>query len=539
MSRLAWVAVLALALALRAVGLGFGLPDREHAYPYNPDEWTPMQALQRMEPRRLDFNPHYFDNPTLFYYMIGGTAFAAGRAGWVRVDGDERFYFDHPEHLWRILALGRGLAVVFGVATVWLTYRLAGALGLGRGASALASVLLAVHPSHVIHSHFMTVNTAVTFWTTAAMILVVRWLRRGDAGAAAAAGAVAGLALSTKYTAALLLPLLVAAGVARGVALARGEGGRGAAPARAAAETAAALAAAAVAFAAGSPYVVLAFAEFRGQLAPFLHDMQSGGGAPWARAIADMARRGLSVHAAASTPALAIAALGGAIVVARRGGTAARLVLAWLAVFVVAALRIPHLASDSRFLPAFPMIAVLGAAAVAALAERRPRLGLATGAALVAGTLGWTLLLLARFVGPLPQQEASRWAREHVGAGERVLLTGTAVYWGPDLPVREYLQPRNAANYARSTDWVFVAPDSFTMPYAEARARRPDVVFLTQWLPTNPRGGEWLADPDYRVVATFPGKVRPFGRRLHVPLDLYDVDVWVLRPASDAAGRAR
>jgi len=532
-----WAGLLTLALVPRLLGLGFGLPNRDHAYPYNIDEWTPMRALQQMEPRRLDFNPHYFENPTLFYYLIGAGAFTAGRIGWVRLDGDERFYFDHPEHLARVIVVGRCLTVLFGLATVWLTYRLARVFGLGRGGAGLAAGLLALHPSHVIHSHYMTVNVAVTCATLAALVLIARWLRRRDLGSAAVAGSVAGLALSIKYSAALLLPLLVAAGVARATLDRRG-GARD--PGRAVTETAAALACAAIAFVAGTPYAVLAYDEFRGQVGPFIHGMASGPEAvPWPRALSGAVQRGLSVHAAASTPTMLLAAIGGAVVVARRVGVTALLVLAWLAVLVVATLRIPFLASDGRFLPAFPVIAVLAAAGIAEVHRRRPRLGTALGAVVVAVALGWTALLVGRFIGPVPQQLASLWARANVGPGERVLHTGTAVYWGPDLVVREVLQVKNTANYDRATSWVFVTQDSFRLPYREARTLKPDVVFLTQFLPFDPHGGEWLTDPDYRLVATFPGKLRLFGRRFQAPLDTYDVDTWVLRPREGAptAGR--
>jgi 4-amino-4-deoxy-L-arabinose transferase-like glycosyltransferase len=527
-NRLAVPCVLVLALAIRLVGIDFGLPNRAHGYPYNPDEWTPMQAFRGMDVRHLDFNPHYFDNPTLFYYLIGAVAFAADRVGFLRVDGDERYYFDHPVHLARIIGLGRGLAVVFGVASVWLLYRLARAIGLARGTSILAALLLAVHPSHVVHSHFMTVNTAVTFGTLACFLLTARWLRRGDLPSAALAGIAAGLALSTKYSAASLAPVLIAAAITRIRPL---SGAAAATAVRAIREGMVALSAMALAFVAGSPYIVLAFSEFQAQLAPFLHGMFGGshGAASWQRPLAASLAWFGSVHVAASTPLLLVASLFGAGVLARRRSPAAWLVLGWLALFVLLSLRAAHLATDSRFLPEFPILCLLAAAALGALTTRHRATGLALGTLVVLCVAGWTAVLLPRFVGPMPQERSSNWARENLARRERILLAGTAVYWNPDLPLREYLQARNPGSYERTTEWTFVAPDSFTLPKAEAKALRPDVVFLTEWLPSAPLAMEWLDDPDYAVVASFPGKVHLFGRRLHVPLDLYDVDIWVLR----------
>jgi 4-amino-4-deoxy-L-arabinose transferase-like glycosyltransferase len=520
-SRLFWPLLIAVALAVRLVGIGWGLPNLQHAYPYNPDEWTPMQAFRNMHPRQLDFNPHYFDNPTLFYYMIGASTFALHLAGGVKIDGDEAFYFQHPEHLARILLLGRLLAALFGVATVWLTYLLARRLGLSRGASGLAASLLALHPSHVVHSHFMTVNTAVTCWTTATFVLVARWVKRGGLGPAIAAGAVAGLAMSTKYPALLLLPVLAAAGPLRLFE----PSARPLAPVRAVGESAASIGAALLTFVLGSPYLVIAFSEA-------VHSLGHLTGREYtpthASFLATLKEPSL-VHLAASTPLLVAAALAGAYVLLRRPNAMCVLLLGWLTVFFVASSRAPSLATDSRFLPAFPVIAVLGAAALGALATAHRRVGLVTAGAVMAGVAVWCVLLLGRFVGPSPQEVASRWARENVRSGERVLVTGTAGYWGPDLVVREYLQEKNATNYPRSTGWVFVAQDSFRQTYDQTRRLDPDVVFLTEWLPSTPVNLEWLRDPSYRVVATFPGKLHVFGKRLHPPLDTYDIDIWVLR----------
>jgi dolichyl-phosphate-mannose-protein mannosyltransferase len=521
------ILIVVLALTLRSIGIGFGLPNPQHAYSYNPDEWTLLRALQGMDPRRLDLNPHYFESPTFFYYLLGASCFAAHLAGAVRLDGDERFYFAHPEHLARMIAVGRLLVVLFAVATVWLLYRLARRLGLSRETSQLAALILAIHPSHVVHSHFLAVNVPVTFWITATFLLVTRWLQRGGGWSAAAAGAVAGLALSTKYSAVLLLPVLVA-----GAGLRALRGGGAAGVSEAAREGMIAVGVAVAAFVAGSPYTVLAFPEFLSQVSPFIRGMLGARNDPsaWHSPTSDMAAWISRVHLAASTPLLLAASLGGAWRLVREPRAAPLLMLGWLVTFLLLSQRAAHLATDSRFLPTFPLVALLGAIGLEALGSRRRRLGQAAAALVVLVELAWTGVLLGRFVGPMPQAETSRWAELHVGPRERVLLTGTASYWSADLPLREYLHARNRGNYERVTDWVFVNQDSFALPYARVRALEPDVVFLTAWLPMGTRGMEWLADPGYRVVASFPGKVHLFGRRIHVPLDLYDVDIWVLRP---------
>jgi hypothetical protein len=151
-------------------------------------------------------------------------------------------------------------------------------------------------------------------------------------------------------------------------------------------------------------------------------------------------------------------------------------------------------------------------------------------AAVVALLLFADVTYLGRFIGPAPQEQASDWARANLSGSPRVFLTGSAIFYAPNWPLREYLQRENTGNYPRETTWTFV--DAKT--YAEGRAAEPDVVFLSLYLPFEPVGLEWLDDPAYEVVAMFPGKVRLFGRPVAVRLDLFDVYVWVLRRKAEA-----
>src|SRR6476646_8892051 len=72
--RPALLAVLALALALRLIGLRYGLP-----HVYNPDEVAIMSRALAFA--KGDLNPHNFLYPTLYFYLLfaweGLTAIAA------------------------------------------------------------------------------------------------------------------------------------------------------------------------------------------------------------------------------------------------------------------------------------------------------------------------------------------------------------------------------------------------------------------------------------------------------------------------------
>lgn len=232
-------AILLAAAALRFHGLGAGIP---HAI--GVDEPEIMNRATGMM-RSGDFNPHFFDYPSLYIYVqlaAASARFIAGAmAGQWQSLGDVTaadFY------LW-----GRAVTAAFGTATVLVVY-FAG-LRWGTRTALLAAALMAVMPLHVRESHYVLTDVPLTFFVALTFLLSLRAHEQQRLQAFAWAGAAAGLAAATKYPGALvgLLPLTAAA-LTPAVR-----------PSRAVAAAAIA-AAAAGAFLAAAPYTVLDLPAF-------------------------------------------------------------------------------------------------------------------------------------------------------------------------------------------------------------------------------------------------------------------------------------
>lgn len=99
---------------------------------------------------------------------------------------------------------GRLLSVAFGLGTVVLTYRL-GAILYGRRAGAVAALILAVMPYHVIVSRQVLLDTPMVFFATLALLLLARFAQGGQVGALYAASAVLGLTIITNERSLVLL----------------------------------------------------------------------------------------------------------------------------------------------------------------------------------------------------------------------------------------------------------------------------------------------------------------------------------------------
>lgn len=199
------------ALAIRLLGVGWGLPNGLHNQSYHPDELVLWSYAQQIEPSKLDFDPGFYNYGTLYLTLLRVCSDVVGA-----YSGAEGWAVIGQMHL-----AGRLLSVLFGAGTVLLVFQIlrrrAHVLGAALGAAALA-----VAPGHVEHSRFQTVDVAAGFFLAGALYFALELFRpmrseeepggrvRSDVWLVAASGAFAGLSAGTKYTGILALLSLFA-----------------------------------------------------------------------------------------------------------------------------------------------------------------------------------------------------------------------------------------------------------------------------------------------------------------------------------------
>lgn len=187
-----WIAVVAILVVAAAARLWFLPAGVPHAV--GIDEPQVVDRALRIL-RTGDWNPHVFDYPTLVIYLQAGVAivrflWGALNGEWGSLDGFS---------IAAVYGAGRFAAAAIGVATVWLTWRLARDLS-SRGVALLAAALLAVWPLHVRESHYILTDVPMTALTMLALWLAARAGRLQTVAAYAWAGAGCGLAAAAKYT---------------------------------------------------------------------------------------------------------------------------------------------------------------------------------------------------------------------------------------------------------------------------------------------------------------------------------------------------
>jgi 4-amino-4-deoxy-L-arabinose transferase-like glycosyltransferase len=193
---LAIAVIFLVALALRAWGIRFGLPNL-----YHPDEWAVFdRALAMM--RTGDFNPHDFIYPTVYMYM---------QLAWLVVS----FFYGVSKGLYTSVSdvnvvdlylWGRFLTALLGALTVYVTY-LTGRELFGRKVGLLSALLLTFSFLHLRDSHYITVDVPAVFFLSISLFFAVRILRSGEIFDYSMSGLFAGLAIATKWNA---FPIVIA-----------------------------------------------------------------------------------------------------------------------------------------------------------------------------------------------------------------------------------------------------------------------------------------------------------------------------------------
>jgi hypothetical protein len=425
------MAILGLAAWLRATGLGFGLPAV-----FNPDEVAIMSRALGFA--KGDLNPHNFLYPTFYFYVLFAWVGGWFAISWITgaapsLAAFQTHFFVDPSSVY---LAGRTLGVVFGVATVWLTWILGARIG-GWRAGACAALFLAVAPTAVRDAHYVKHDVPATLAIAAALIVLVRLARvDGEATSAApaadpsplelaAAGAACGVAFSTHYYSVFLaLPLALAVALRLGAVGPRRTAAGGAAlpGARATALLAAwgwAGAGAVVVFFALSPFLLVepgtAWQDIVANRQIVVDRASQLGSGPFPSAAA-YAR--LLWHEGLGWPVL-VAAVAGGLALAWRRPWSASLILAFPVAFL---LFISHTVAASRYLnPVLPVLACL-----AGYALSRVRMPAAATAALAIALAWWPAWHSHRIGTFFAQADtralAQQWIEASIPAGSTVLV---------------------------------------------------------------------------------------------------------------------
>lgn len=204
---LAVAAIVIVGGVLRFAHLRSGVP-----YAVGVDEPDVMWRAVRMM-KTGDFNPHFFDWPSLTIYLQCALACLTFLSG--AMHGAWRTLGQVSEADFYVT--GRALTAALGTATVVVTFVAARRWGIVVAFA--TAVLMAVMPHHVRESHYTLTDVPMTFFVTVTWWLALRALDTRNLRAFAWAGVAAGLAASAKYNGGIAMVMPAIAAVAAGGSL--------------------------------------------------------------------------------------------------------------------------------------------------------------------------------------------------------------------------------------------------------------------------------------------------------------------------------
>ena len=516
--------ILAVAASLRFWGLAFGLPNLN----CRPDETILVDHALAIGAG--DLNPHFFNYPSLHFYLLAllyGFYFCLGYLGGIFEDL-EAFQYQYLQDPSSFYLIGRGLSALLGTASVALVYAMGRRVG-GERVGFLGAAFLAGAFLHVRDSHFLTVDIAATFHILLAYLYAFRYLDSGRRTHLVLAGLFAGLAVSTKYNMALLVPAL-------GVAAWSAQGRRG----REKSGDLALLAVVAmVTFLLSSPFALLDFPAFWRDLNfELLHAMQGHG--------VDLGR-GWWHHLSFSLPlgmgwplwVAGILGLGCLVVRCRRSGWV--LLSGVLVYFGIAGSS--YTVFVRYMVPIVPFLCLAAAVLVDALFKGRGvRPIVLVGGFLVAPSV-YAAYQHDRLLGqPDTRLLATRWIEEHIPSGDRLALVGDSVGYPALNRTREWLkgqwEDRSAVGGGRWLEWALGwrgFPPAPNYDVVELRARNPLALrsIWTKYSTAALRQGEvrWVVTHQHPLA--YSGVDSAFAAQLRRE----GVLVWELNPFKEREGQ--
>ena len=194
--------ILVSAAVLRYDGIDFNLPYLQH-----PDEPNKVITAQKMFKSGY-YNPEWFKKPSLFIYLNTALYFPYFLHG--KSQGRFASRDDIPAPDWltggvgkvddpMLLLMARGLTAFFGVMAVLMMYMVAARMSNSDVTGLVAAALMAVSPTHVAHSRFLTPDMFLIFFILLFFYSCLILYEKGRLRDYILGGLSLGLVVGTKY----------------------------------------------------------------------------------------------------------------------------------------------------------------------------------------------------------------------------------------------------------------------------------------------------------------------------------------------------
>ncbi|MEM2956640.1 MAG: glycosyltransferase family 39 protein [Candidatus Pacearchaeota archaeon] len=200
------IVICIISFLLNVIGIWWGTPEGWH-----PDEVT-VPTLQMA--KEMDLKPNRFIHGSLHTYIVGlvlspyyiklKITNELSKTPTTRKLIGKSPYID--KLMTNSFIISRLISVIMGALIIFIVYLITSEV-YNKNAALISSTLLAFTMSFVNFSHFATVDIPMTFWIILSMLFIIKLIKKQDMGYYLLSGLFIGFAISTKYTAGLMILL--------------------------------------------------------------------------------------------------------------------------------------------------------------------------------------------------------------------------------------------------------------------------------------------------------------------------------------------
>ncbi|RKY30174.1 MAG: hypothetical protein DRP67_05070 [Candidatus Omnitrophota bacterium] len=164
---------------------------------FHPDEEIIIKSLSNMNPKKFDFNPHYFVYPAFYTYVVGFVMYILHIFKIIKLVPDVTFYFFHPEEMAKLYLTGRIITLFSALVLIFIVFKIGNKLKNKCGF--FSAFLIAFSPLFFINSHYMTVDMMMTLFVVTSFFYILKYTEDNNIKYIYIASIFAGLSGGTKY----------------------------------------------------------------------------------------------------------------------------------------------------------------------------------------------------------------------------------------------------------------------------------------------------------------------------------------------------
>ncbi|MCM8789131.1 MAG: glycosyltransferase family 39 protein [Candidatus Omnitrophica bacterium] len=143
---------------------------------YGADEQAVIASLSKMNPSKLDFNPHFFEYGGTYLYPLASFLKLCALFGLVKLEKDMRLYFFQPEEMGKLYAFSRLFGGFLFIFAAFVFFSLCLRITRNNTLALMLALLFISAPGFAIWSHYLKPYTSGVFWVVCSLYFVFRYI---------------------------------------------------------------------------------------------------------------------------------------------------------------------------------------------------------------------------------------------------------------------------------------------------------------------------------------------------------------------------